>query len=223
MNGDATYFPAGAIVCTTQRKRGRGFVEWLMALVSWLIAWASRMPGEPKTRATHAALVVKGGTLETAEILEALWPCVQISPLKRYAGHMTVYRSLRINPLICNLMATRAREQARLTGGRKRGIVYGLLKLLLFLPDCLISKALCYAWMMICFLVPGLVYRPFEVRIFTRLNLIWIFVCSQVVARVYQEIGGVTLIYHWSRVTPDDIDDYCGAAIEEFEQIYPSV
>jgi len=221
MTETETYFPTGAIVCTTQRKRGRGFVEWLMGLVSWLIAWASRMPGEPQTRATHAALVVKGGTLETAEILEALWPRVQISPLKKYARHMTVYRSLRINPLICNLMAHRAREQAKLTGGRTRGIVYGLLKLPLFLLDCLLSKALCYCWIVICALVPGLKYRPFERRLFTRLNLIWIFVCSQVVARVYQEVGGVKFIYHWSRVTPDDIDDYCGAAIEEFEQIYP--
>ena len=221
MNRDATYFPAGAIVCTTQRKRGRGFVEWLMSVISWLIARASRMPGEPATRATHAALVIKGGTLETALILEALWPRVQISPLSKYAGHMTVYRSLRINPLICNLMAHRAREQAKLTGGRTRGIVYGLLKLPLFLLDCLLSKALCYCWIVICALVPGLKYRPFERRLFTRLNLIWIFVCSQVVARVYQEVGGVKFIYHWSRVTPDDIDDYCGAAIEEFEQIYP--
>jgi len=221
MNRDATYFPAGAIVCTTQCKRGRGFVEWLMSLVSRLIAWASRMPGEPKTRATHAALVVKGGTLETALILEALWPRVQISPLSKYAGHMTVYRAMRINPLICNLMAHRAREQAKLTGGRTRGIVYGLLKLPLFLLDCLLSKALCYCWIVICALVPGLKYRPFERRIFTRLNLVWIFVCSQVVARVYQEVGGVKFIYHWSRVTPDDIDDYCGAAVDDFEQIYP--
>ena len=221
MTETETYFPTGAIVCTTQRKRGRGFVEWLMGLVSWLIAWASRMPGEPQTRATHASLVVKGGTLETAEILEALWPRVQISPLKKYARHMTVYRSLRINPLICNLMATRAKEQAKLTGGRTRGIVYGLLKLPLFLLDCLLSKALCYAWIVICALVPGLLYRPFEVRLFTRINLIWIFVCSQVVARVYQEIGGIKLIYHWSRVMPDDIDDRCGADIENFEQIYP--
>jgi len=221
MNRDATYFPAGAIVCTTQCKRGRGFVEWLMSLVSRLIAWASRMPGEPATRATHAALVIKGGTLETALILEALWPRVQISPLSKYARHMTVYRSLRINPLICNLMATRAKEQAKLTGGRTRGIVYGLLKLPLFLLDCLLSKALCYAWMLVCSLVPGLRYCPFEVRLFTRLNLIWIFVCSQVVARVYQEIGGIKLIYHWSRVMPDDIDDRCGADIDNFEQIYP--
>ena len=221
MNRDATYFPAGAIVCTTQCKRGRGFVEWLMSLVSWLIAWASRMPGEPQTRATHAAMVVKGGTLKTAEILEALWPRIQISPLKKYARHMTVYRSLRINPLICNLMATRAKEQARLTGGRTRGIVYGLLKLPLFLLDCLLSKALCYAWMGICYLGPGLRYQPFEVRLFTRINLIWIFVCSQVVARVYQEIAGIKLIYHWSRVMPDDIDDRCGADIDNFEQIYP--
>jgi len=218
---DKTYFPTGAIVCTTQCKRGRGFVEWLMALVSRMIAWASRMPGEPATRATHAALVIKGGTLEQALILEALWPRVQISPLSKYAGHMTVYRSLRINPLICNLMVTRAKEQARLTGGRTRGIVYGLLKLPLFLLDCLLSKALCYCWIVICALVPGLRYRPFERRIFTRLNLIWIFVCSQVVARVYQEVGGVKFIYHWSRVTPDDIDDYCGAAVDDFEQIYP--
>ena len=221
MTETETYFPTGAIVCTTQRKRGRGFVEWLMSLVSWLIAWASRMPGEPKTRATHAAMVVKGGTLKTAEILEALWPRIQISPLKKYARHMTVYRSLRINPLICNLMATRAKEQARLTGGRTRGIVYGLLKLPLFLLDCLLSKALCYAWMGICYLGPGLRYQPFEVRLFTRINLIWIFVCSQVVARVYQEIAGIKLIYHWSRVMPDDIDDRCGADIDNFEQIYP--
>jgi len=218
---DETYFPTGAIVCTTQRKRGRGFVEWLMSLVSWLIARASRMPLEPPTRATHTALVIKGGTLDQALILEALWPRVQIAPLSKYAGHMTAYRSLRINPLICNLMAHRAREQAKLTGGRTRGIVYGLLKLPLFLFDCLLSKALCYCWFMICALVPGLRYRPFEVRLFTHINLIWIFVCSQVVARVYQEVGGVKFIYHWSRVTPDDIDDYCGAAIEEFEQIYP--
>ena len=218
---DETYFPTGAIVCTRQRKRGRGFVEWLMSLVSWLIARASRMPFEPKTRATHTALVIKGGTLETALILEALWPRVQIALLSKYAGHMTVYRPRRINTLICNLMATRAREQAKLTGGRTRGIVYGLLKLPLFLLDCLLSKMLCYVWIVICALVPGFGYRPFEVRLFTRINLIWIFVCSQVVARVYQEVGGVKFIYHWSRVTPDDIDDYCGAAIEEFEQIYP--
>ena len=216
-----TYFPTGAIVCTTQRKRGKGFVEWLMSLVSRMIAWASRMPGEPKTRATHAALVVKGGTLETALILEALWPRVQISPLSKYAGHMTVYRAMRINPLICKLMAHRAREQAKLNGGRTRGLVYCLLKLPLFLLDCLLSKALCYCWIVICALVPGLKYRPFERRIFTRLNLVWIFVCSQVVARVYQEVGGVKFIYHWSRVTPDDIDDYCGAAVDDFEQIYP--
>jgi len=214
------YFPAGAIVCTRQRERGRGFVEWLMAAVSWLIARASKMPLEPKTRATHTAMVVKGGTLETALILEALWPRVQISPLSKYARHMTVYRPKKINPLICNQMATRAREQARLTGGRTRGIVYGLLKLPLFLLDCLLSKALCYLWMLVC-LLPGLRYRPFEVRLFTRINLIWIFVCSQVVARVYQEIGGVKFIYHWSRVTPDDIDDSCGADTENFEQIYP--
>ena len=216
-----TYFPTGAIVCTTQRKRGKGFIEWLMSLVSRMIAWASRMPGEPQTRATHAALVIRGGTLETALILEALWPRVQIAPLSKYAGHMTAYRPLRINPVIRNLMATRACEQAKLTGGRARGIIYGLLKLPLFLLDCLLSKALCYCWIVICALVPGLRYRPFERRIFTRLNLIWVFVCSQVVARVYQEVGGIKFIYHWSRVTPDDIDDYCGAAIEEFEQIYP--
>ena len=105
MTETETYFPTGAIVCTRQRKRGRGFVEWLMSVISWLIARASRMPFEPKTRATHTALVIKGGTLEEALILEALWPRVQISPLSKYAGHMTVYRSLRINPLICNLMA----------------------------------------------------------------------------------------------------------------------
>ena len=218
---DETYFPTGAIVCTRQRQRGRGFVEWLMAVISWLIARASRMPFEPKTRATHTALVIKGGTLEQALILEALWPRVQISPLSKYAGHMTVYRPLRINQLICKLMAYRAQEQARLTGGRTRGIIYGLFKLPLFLLDCLLSKALCYCWIVICALVPGLTYRPFEKRVFTRINLIWIFVCSQVVARVYQEVGGVKFIYHWSRVTPDDIDDYCGAAVDDFEQIYP--
>jgi len=123
--------------------------------------------------------------------------------------------------LICKLMAYRAQEQAKLTGGRTRGIIYGLLKLPLFLLDCLLSKALCYCWIVICALVPGLRYRPFEARLFTRLNLIWIFVCSQVIARVYQEVGGIKFIYHWTGATPDDIDDHCGAAIEEFEQIYP--
>ena len=96
-----------------------------------------------------------------------------------------------------------------------------MLKLPLFLLDALLSKGLCYAWMLIC-PIPGLRYKPFEVRLFTRLNLVWSFVCSQVVARVYGEIAGLSFGRHWSRVNPDDIDDYCGAHPGQFEQVYPA-
>lgn len=215
-----TYYRRGCIVATTQRERGRGWIEWLMSLVSWLIAVLSRMPKEARTRSTHSAIVVRSGTLETAMILEALWPRVQVAPLSKYAGAMTVYRPRGISVDVLKRMATMAMRHAHLTGGRRRGMIYGLLKLPLFALDLLLSKALCYCWLLICALVPGLTYRPFERRVFTRFNLIWIFVCSQVVARVYGEIAGIIFCFHWSRVTPDDIDDYCMAHPEQFERVY---
>jgi len=211
-------FQAGDIILTTQTERGQGIFG---KVISALIAWASTMPGEARSRATHAAIVVRTGTLQTAQILEALWPQVIISPLSKYAGGMVIYRPIGVKPLLLAQMANMARRHAHLTGGRKRGVIYGLFKLLLFLGDSLLSKGLCWLWRFVCFLIPGLTYKPFEVRIFTRLNLIWSFVCSQVVARVYGEIIGWSFGYHWTRVNPDDIDDYCGSHPQQFKQIYP--
>ena len=177
------------------------------------------MPGEPPTRATHTALVVKEGNIDSAEILEALWPRMIKTPLKNYRGRMIVFRARKVEERKREQMVARAVSYAHMSGEKKSGAVYGVLMLPLFLLDGILSKALCYLKMLYCWITAS-EYKSFEVRLFTRLKWGWFFVCSQAVARVYDEVADISFGYNWSRVNPDDIDDHCMKNPADFLNIY---
>ena len=203
-------FLEGDIILTKQNQGSR--------LISRAIAWFSRMPGEPKTRATHVGMVVRGGDWQSARLLEALWPRVTISPLSKYRHSIIVYRAVNVPDIIKLQMRIMACRHALPAGGG-RGALYGLFKIPLFALDGLLGKLIGWPRLFICRLF-GWRHRPLEIRLFTRLNFIWLFVCSQVVARVYSEIAGIDFKHNWMRVTPDDIDDFCRSHPELFEQVY---
>lgn len=167
-------------------------------LVSQVILWATRAPGEAKTRVSHAALVeYPGASMEGTGIVESTWPRVQRNNLLPYVeGGIIVYRH--------RLLTARERQLIVETAATREGERYGLGKILWQAADALIAKAI------------GKIGIKYEPRIFRNLNLARPLVCSQLVAWAYERVFTDPQFAHlrnrglsdpWQTYSPDDLDD----------------
>jgi hypothetical protein len=145
-------------------------------------------PREGQTFANHVGVVVEGGSVDTAVIVEALWT-VERHPLAVYKGSgdwISVARMPRITLKEQQTLADKAAEYV----GRK----YGWLKIGAHAGDRLIER-----------LTFGLWKNP---RVFRAFALIDKYpICSWVVAFAYDAIG-VRFGVEPNAADPDDIDDF---------------
>lgn len=174
----------GDIVC--ERSPG-----WLGAAVRWF----TQGRYEPPTRINHVAVVVKGGSPEEAEVIEALWRVVR-RPLSMTRGEVEIWR-LRGNTERTLLAAAYAM--------RYFGESYGWWKIVPHLIDALLIK------------ITGR-----EVYLFRRLLFLDRYpICSWVVAWAYYRAfrGSCTFGVPPSAATPDDIHDFVSNS-PDWELVY---
>jgi hypothetical protein len=163
--------------------------------LSKLIRFCSRAPGEPQTRVNHVGIVVEQGTLQTAQVVEALITVQQHSLWSQYGppciDQVVIYRPQGLFPIELERMAAKARSYV----GRK----YGWAKLATHFLDWCCGGA----------------------YLFRRLNHadrypICTWVDEEAVDEVHWDFG-VPL----GSTQPDDIDDYCRLHTEKWHCIFP--
>jgi hypothetical protein len=153
--------------------RGKG-------LISRAIRYFSRGIGEPRTKVNHVGIVVEGGPIATAVVVEALSKVFQHRLMDQYGGtshEVAIYRPLNIPPAEIAEIVGKAKSY----GGRK----YGYAQVAMHLLD----------WMLL------------GAYVFRRLGSDNYPICSWVVANAYSATGydfGVEA----GAATPDDIWDY---------------
>jgi len=189
-------------------------------LLSRLILWGDREPGEPASRASHAAMIARPNASDWRDsiLIESTWPRVRECRsirfyLERDAG-VVIYRHTGLDAQQRSLLLQIARNYL--------GERYGAGNLLWFAADALVNKSL--GWTFYALSRPlrsllGLGWRWPRLAIFSRLNLARPIVCSQLVALAYQAIGMRASSLDWAATTPDDIDDFCAARSDRFERI----
>lgn len=155
-----------------------------------LIRVFSRIKGEEKTLVNHTGLVVEGGSLYTAIIVEALLKMRRHTLWSEYGGKdikVAVFRPLFIQQ--------KQLDNIVIVMNGMVGNYYGPLKLTLHATDWLISRAL--------------FWRKKDVYLFRRLARLKNFpICSGAVGYSYHKGAGVRLGGPWWAIQPDDIWDY---------------
>jgi hypothetical protein len=163
-------------------------------LVGWAIATFTRHVGESRTKATHTGLVVEGGRIETAVIVEALSTVKRHRLWDRYAGsgkEVAVFRPL-------NLTGDQI-ESIVAKGESYVGRQYGYLKLLAHWADWLLQGAYVF-------------------RRLTREDRYPI--CSWVVAHAFA-VAGKHFGVEPGAATPDDIWDFVTAHPSAYREVLP--
>ena len=105
-------------------------------LVGWFISTFTRHFGESRTKATHTGLVVEGGPVQTAVIVEALSTVKRHRLLDRYAegkSEVAVFRPLNLTDEQIRAVVLKAESYV----GRK----YGYMKILAHWADWLLQGA----------------------------------------------------------------------------------
>jgi len=165
--------------------RGRGFV-------SRAIRFFTRHIGESRTKVNHVGLVVQGGSLREAVVVEALRTVQRHRLVDEYGGErdeVAIYRPVRLNVQQLHLVVTVANGYV----GRR----YGYGKIALHVLDWALQGA----------------------YVFRRLgNMDDYPICSWLVARAY---GAVSVHFGVApgAATPDDIWDYVSRHPEEFVRV----
>jgi hypothetical protein len=161
-------------------------------LVGWAISTFTRHNGESRTKATHTGLVVEGGPLDAAVVVEALSTVKRHRLWERYGGgtkEVAVFRPLNLSAAEVASVVVKAESYV----GRK----YGYLKLLAHWGDWLLQGAY--------------VFR----RLTTKDDYP---ICSWVVAYAFAA-AGKHFDVEPGAATPDDIWDFVTAHPEVYEQI----
>jgi hypothetical protein len=168
------------------RRRGFG---------SWAIRFFTRHIGEPRTEVSHVGVVVEGGSLEKAWMVEARGR-VRHRLLFRHYGRkrkidVAIFRPLHLTPA----------ERAVIveTALRYVGKEYSYFKILLHLADWLLQGA----------------------YVFRRLGGINDYpICSWLVAQAYAK-AGETFGVPPGAASPDDIWDYVTAHPKKYQMLHP--
>lgn len=149
----------------------------------------TQTPGEEPTEVNHAFIVVRPGTLWTAEIVEALGQGVVRQNLADgYAGCCDRVRIWH-NPSLDD------QQRLSITAAAERmiGMKYGWIELLAHAGDALVSKL-----------------RRKEVVLFRKLCRIKkTTICSVVVAKAFVDATGMAFGVPVQATQPDHIDDWC--------------
>lgn len=163
-------------------------------LVGWAIATFTRHIGESRTKVTHTGIVVVGGALEEAVIVEALSKVKRHRLWDRYADSgkdVAVFRPLNLEPEKIAKVVAKAESYV----GRR----YGYLKILAHWADWLLQGA----------------------YVFRRLTSQDRYpICSWVVAHSFAAAGkhfGVEP----GAATPDDIWDFVVARTDVYREVIP--
>jgi hypothetical protein len=163
-------------------------------LVGWAIATFTRHVGESRTKATHTGVVVAGGPMEGAVIVEALSKVKRHGLWERYAGgrsEVAIFRPLNL----AEDQIARVVAKAESYVGRR----YGYLKILAHWADWVLQGAYVF-------------------RRLTREDRYPI--CSWVVAHAFAAAGkhfGVEP----GAATPDDIWDFVTTHWDAYEEVLP--
>ena len=163
-------------------------------VVGWAISTFTRHFGESRTEVTHCAVVVVGGPLETAVIVEALSTVRRHALWDRYAGarkDVSVFRPLRLDPEQIARVVAKAESYV----GRR----YGYLKLLAHWADWLLQGAYVFRR------ITGEDAYP---------------ICSWVVAHAFA-VAGTHFGVEPGAATPDDIWDFVGDHPDRFLEVHP--
>lgn len=173
-------------------QAGDVFLTRGSGLVSRLIRFFTRSFGEPRTRANHVGVVVRGGPFGEAVVVEALRTVKRRRLVKGYAGtrnHVAVFRPINLTDDERRVIVHAAQAYV----GRK----YGYLKILTHSLDWLLQGA----------------------YVFRRLTDSDNYpICSWVVAHAFAKAGkdfGVEP----GAASPDDIWDFCVEETDKYQQV----
>ena len=173
----------GDIVLT----RGEGFL-------GRAIRFFTRHVGESRTKVNHVGIVVQGGTLEQAVMVEALRHVVRHRLIDEYGGkrdQVAVFRSTRLAPAELERVVRAANGYV--------GRSYGYLKIVLHALDWALQGAF----------------------VFRRLGQMDSYpICSWLVAQAYS-VAGVYFGVAPGAATPDDIWDHVTTHTGEFTRVRP--
>jgi len=163
-------------------------------IVGWAIRTFTRHVGESRTEATHCAVVVMGGVLHNAVIVEALSSVRKHALRERYMGsrhYVSVFRPLQLDDGQIRRIVAKAESYV----GRR----YGYLKLLAHWADWLLQGA----------------------YVFRRLASEDRYpICSWVVAHAFAA-AGTHFDVEPGAATPDDIWDFVGEHPDRFAPVLP--
>ncbi len=184
-------------------------------LISKIILWGTRTWNEPRSRASHVALVaIPEADVTLTNLIEQTWPRQRREHLDHYlqASSVVIYRLRLIND----------EERYRIVklAEADLGKPYGIGNILWFGLDALLGKILSWPVVMIGRLF-GRRWRGYEPRLFSRLNLLSPIVCSQTVAKYYSDIG-FGFGNAWQTRDPDSMLDFCESHPEIFEKVFES-
>jgi DNA-binding transcriptional ArsR family regulator len=162
--------------------------------ISRAIRFFTRRIGEKRTKVNHVGLVVEGGSIQQAVVVEALSRVRRHRLIDRYRDGKTdvaVYRPLNLTEEEVKVVVSKAEEYV----GRK----YGYFKIFLHFVDWLLQGA----------------------YVFRRLDRMDSYpICSWLVAHAYAKIGkhfGVNP----GAATPDDIWDFVTSRSKIYQEVRP--
>jgi len=212
VGGDFNSLKPADVVLTSRIREG-----W----IGRAIRWATRVKGEPRTEASHVAMVhhviPPGKSPSNVVLIEQTYPRVRMGTLADYGqSRYWVARNINLIDRECAAILAAAESLPEKH--------YGLLKLPLFFIDGLIGKGL--NWIRYgAYKLFGIWEKPWRLPILSRLDFLKSLVCSQFVAWVYEkgayprnnmgsafDKDGKFIKYHFGGPpltrTPDDIDDW---------------
>jgi hypothetical protein len=162
------------------------------SFVSRAIRFFTRHAGESRTKVNHVGLVVEGGTLQTAVVVEALREVQRHRIVEQYGGEeheVSLYRSVRLTPGDMKRVVAKAESYV----GRR----YGYGKIALHALDWALQGA----------------------YVFRRLGRMDDYpICSWLVAQAYGEVG-LHFGCAAGAASPDDIWDYVTTYPAEFARV----
>lgn len=169
---------------------------------------------EPPSEVSHAAVttsVYEWNDIRSIRIVEQTWPKQIISYLQKYldTSRVIIYRH-RWMP---QESANRIREGAWAGVGKR----YGVIKILWFMFNALLSKVISWPVVMLGKLL-GRKWHGIKFRLFSRLARLGPVVCSQMVAKLYSE-QGICFGNGWETMTPDDLHDWVKTS-PDWELVY---
>ena len=207
IGGDYNELKPAAVISTSRLRE---------ALFGQLIRWSTRVKGEPRTEASHTAMVhhidYPARSPSDVHIIEQTYPHVRMGTLSDFAGARYWVAQ--------NEMLIDAERKAIIAAAESLPDKhYGLLKLPLFMVDGLIGKGMNWFRYGILEKGFGICKEPWRLPILSRLDFTKTLVCSQFVAWAYGQGATGTIIDRTSTIrgafggpavtrTPDDIDDF---------------